>query len=51
MHRGLPVVVSIESVDFGSFKSEFGASVNSTTLASFGEIPVWFMNELVCFVG
>ena len=33
MHRGLPVVVSIESVDFGSSESEFGASVSSTILA------------------
>ena len=33
MYRGLPVVVSIESVDFGSSESDFGASVSSTTLA------------------
>ena len=33
MHRVLPVVVSIESVDFGSSESEFGTSVNSTMLA------------------
>ena len=33
MHRGLPVVVSIESVGFGSSESKFGTSVNSTTLA------------------
>ena len=33
MHRVLPVVVSIESVDFGSSESDFGASVSSTTLA------------------
>ena len=33
MHRGLPVLVFIESVDFGSFKSEFGASVSSIVLA------------------
>ena len=30
MHRGLPVSVFIESVDFSSSESEFGASVNST---------------------
>ena len=30
---GLPLVESIESVDFGSSESEFGASVNSTLLA------------------
>ena len=30
MHRGLPVVVSIKSVDFGSSELEFGASINST---------------------
>ena len=29
----LPVVLSIESVDFGSSESEFGTSVNSTMLA------------------
>ena len=29
MHRRLPVVKSIESVDLGSSESEFGASVNS----------------------
>ena len=33
MHWGLPVIVSIESVDFGSSESESGASVSSTTLA------------------
>ena len=33
MHRGLPAVVSIESVGFGSSESEFGTSVNSTILA------------------
>ena len=33
MHRGLPVVVSIESVGFGSSESEFGTSVNSIVLA------------------
>ena len=33
MHRGLPSVVSIESVGFGSSESEFGTSVNSTVLA------------------
>ena len=30
---GLPLVESIESVDFGSSESEFGTSVNSTTSA------------------
>ena len=38
MHWVLPVVVSIESVDFGSSESEFGASINSTTLAWASEI-------------
>ena len=37
MHQGLPVVVSIESVDFGSSESEFGASVSSTILARASE--------------
>ena len=38
MHRGLPLVVSIESVGFGSSESEFGTSVKSTTLAWASEI-------------
>jgi hypothetical protein len=33
MYRGLPVLMSIKSVDFGSFESEFGASVSSTIFA------------------
>ena len=33
MHRVLPVLTSIESVDIGSSESEFGASVSSTILA------------------
>jgi hypothetical protein len=33
MYRGLPVVTSIESVDFDSSESEFEASVSSTMLA------------------
>ena len=33
MHRVLHVVMSIELVDFESSESEFGASINSTTLA------------------
>ena len=38
MHRGLPVVVSIESVGFGSSEFGFGTSVNSATLAWASEI-------------
>ena len=38
MHRGLPVVVSIESVGFGSSESKFGTSVNSAMLAWASEI-------------
>ena len=38
MHRGLPAVVSIESVGFGSSESEFETSVNSTKLAWASEI-------------
>ena len=34
MHRGLPLVVSMESVGFGSSESEFGTLVNSIVLAS-----------------
>jgi len=33
MCLGLPVLMSIESVDFGSSEMEFGASVSSTILA------------------
>ena len=33
MHWGFPIVVSTESVDFGSSESQFGASINSTTSA------------------
>ena len=33
MCRGLPVLLSIKSVDFGSSESEFGASISSTILA------------------
>ena len=32
MHCGLPLVVSIKSVSFGSSESEFGTSVNSAML-------------------
>ena len=31
--QGLPVLMSIESVDFGFSESKFGASVSSTILA------------------
>ena len=33
MQRGLPVVISIKSVDLGSSESEFEVSANSTILA------------------
>jgi len=38
MHRGLPLVASIELVGFGSSELEFGTSVNSTILAWASEI-------------
>ena len=38
MHRGLPSVVSIESVGCGSSESEFETLVNSVTLAWASEI-------------
>ena len=38
MHRVLPVLVSIESVDFGSSESKFGTSVSSATLTLASEI-------------
>ena len=37
MHRGLPVVVSIGSVNWGSSESGFGASVMLTTLTRASE--------------
>ena len=37
MHRGLPLVTSIESVDFDSSESTFGTSVNSAMLACASE--------------
>ena len=37
MHRGLPVEVSVGSVNFGSSESKFGASVSSITLARASE--------------
>ena len=38
MHQGLPLVTSIESVDFDSSESTFRTSVNSATLAWTSEI-------------
>ena len=38
MHRGLPIEVSIESVDFGSSESEFGTSINSAILVWVSEL-------------
>jgi hypothetical protein len=38
MHRGLPLVTSIESLDFDSSESTFETSVNSTTLVWASEI-------------
>ena len=40
MHRGLPLVTYIKSVEFDSSELEFGASVNSTTLAWVSEISL-----------
>ena len=39
MHRGLPVVMSIELADFGSSESEFGASVNSMLVRASEKFP------------
>ena len=58
MHRGLPLVVSIKLVGFGSSELELGTSVNSTTGSrsdllfrnvdlGFGNILVWFLDEFV----
>jgi hypothetical protein len=40
MHRGLPSVVSIESVGFNFSESEFGTLVNSTMLVWASEISL-----------
>ena len=49
MHRGLPLVVSIESVSRSSSESEFGTSVNSATLVWTSEISSFgsWMNSYV----
>ena len=41
MHRGLPLVVSIKSVGFGSSESGFGTSVNSTMLVGLHVVHSW----------
>ena len=38
MHRGLPLMTSIESVNFDSSETSFGTSVNSTTWVWASEI-------------
>ena len=40
MHQGLPSVVSMGSLAFGSSESGFGTSVNSATLAWASEISL-----------
>ena len=49
MHRGLPLVTSIESVRFSSSESKFGTSVNSVTLVWSSEISPFgsWMNPCV----
>ena len=41
MHRGLPLVVSIKSVDFGSSESEFGASISFAMLVGLHAVHSW----------
>ena len=41
MHRGLPLVESIELVGFNSSKSEFGTSVNSAMLVGLHVVHSW----------
>ena len=41
MHRGLPLKESIELVSFSSSESEFGTSVNSTTLVGLYVVHSW----------
>ena len=41
MHRGLPLVVSIESVSFSSSESGFGASVSFAMLVGLHAVHFW----------
>ena len=41
MHQGLPLVESIELVDFSSSESKFGTSVNSMTLVGLHIVHSW----------
>ena len=45
MHRGLPLVVSIESVGFGSSESGLGTSVNSAMLVGFHAVHSWALGS------
>ena len=41
MHRGLPLLVSIESISFSPSESGFGTSVNSATLVGLHAVHSW----------
>ena len=41
MHRGLPLVVSIELVEFSSSESEIGTSVSSAMLVGLHAVHSW----------
>ena len=41
MHQGLPLVESIELVDFSSSESKFRTSVNSTMLVGLHVVHSW----------
>ena len=45
MHRGLPLVVFIESVSFSSSESEFGTSVNSARLVGLHVVHSWTLGS------
>ena len=41
MHRGLPLVASIESVSISSFELMFGTSINSAMLVGSHVVHFW----------
>ena len=45
MHRGLPLVMSIELVSFGSSESKFGTLVNSAMLVGLHVVHSWTLGS------
>ena len=50
MHRGLPLLVSIESISFSPSESGFGTSVNSATLVGLHAVHSWTSGSRLIFV-